>query len=278
VQLVTTHARVPRALARPRTEFDRLRAMGVLVGARVDAQGPSAGPSAFSPTQLPGGLVYWYDLSDATQLFTDTAGTLPAGDGDQVARCNDKSGLGRFIQQATGTARPFRDATSFPYAATFWDGGDRLIASATFTSVPQPFTFFVFSDATANLAMWFDNGAGATRVLAQRGASATSVIINAGASLTVTTPDTSVARAWLFEYNGASSKVWCYDSGTQAFVQQGATGNAGTNALNDARIGGNTANFLQSLQTAEFFAWPAATTAPDRANLAGYALAKYNPA
>ena len=65
--------------------------------------------SVFSPASLfrasePG---VWYDPSDLTTLFQDTAGTQPVtAAGQTVARVNDKSGGGNHATQATAASRP----------------------------------------------------------------------------------------------------------------------------------------------------------------------------
>jgi len=67
------------------------------------------GGAEFSPSSLfaasePG---VWYDPSDLTTLFTDTAGTTPVTTpGQTVARMNDKSGRGNNATQATAASRP----------------------------------------------------------------------------------------------------------------------------------------------------------------------------
>jgi hypothetical protein len=49
----------------------------------------------------------WYDPSDLTTMFQDTAGTNPVtGTGQSVARINDKSGRGNNATQATFTSQP----------------------------------------------------------------------------------------------------------------------------------------------------------------------------
>lgn len=60
---------------------------------------------AFSPLNLsPAG---WYDPSDLSTLWRDTAGTDPVtADGQAVARIDDKSGNGLHFVQPTSSARP----------------------------------------------------------------------------------------------------------------------------------------------------------------------------
>ena len=48
----------------------------------------------------------WYDPSDLTTMFQDTAGTIPAAYGQPVGLIRDKSGNSNHASQATATARP----------------------------------------------------------------------------------------------------------------------------------------------------------------------------
>lgn len=247
----------------------------VAVAIRVDSVSlaGAAGPPPFTPNSLPS-PIFWFDFGDPATLFADTAGTIPAGDLVAVARANDKTVNARNISQAVGTQRPTRDA-SFTPSVVFCDGGDRLF-SAAFTAIPQPFAICVVSDNLANNSCFYDNGTAGTRILAQRGAANNAVSIFAGVSLAATglALPVDVRRAWLFEYNGASSKIWQFD-GTN-FVQVGATGNAGANTLADLRIFGNTAAFLTSAETCELFAFGAVPTAQNRADIGAYVDARWS--
>jgi len=75
----------------------------------VSLRGQLLSGSRFSPLSLftasePG---LWYDPSDLTTLFQDTAGTSPVTTpGQTVARINDKSGRGNNATQATAASRP----------------------------------------------------------------------------------------------------------------------------------------------------------------------------
>ena len=63
----------------------------------------------FSPEILFGGsdTGYFFNFSDMTTLFQDTAGTTPiTASGQSVARVNDKSGKGNHLTQATEANRP----------------------------------------------------------------------------------------------------------------------------------------------------------------------------
>lgn len=66
-------------------------------------------PNAFNPADLfVGGFAgMWFDPSNMSTLFQDTAGTVPVtADGQSVARINDLSGNGNHLIQATAAARP----------------------------------------------------------------------------------------------------------------------------------------------------------------------------
>lgn len=61
--------------------------------------------SRFSPSDL--SLLAWYDPSDLSTLWQDTAGTTPVTtDGQSVLRMDDKSGNGFHATQATGSKAP----------------------------------------------------------------------------------------------------------------------------------------------------------------------------
>jgi hypothetical protein len=92
-----------------------------------------AAGGGFSPRKLfaAGEQGVWYDPSDISTLFTDTAGTTPVtAAGDAVARINDKSGRGNHATQATLAARPIYriDAGGRPYLE--FDGTDDSLATS----------------------------------------------------------------------------------------------------------------------------------------------------
>ena len=96
----------------------------------------AARPAIWSPALLfsagePGG---WYDPSDLTTLFQDTAGTVPVtAAGQAIARVNDKSGRGNHLTQTTPGSRPIYpiDASGRPHLAL--DGVTHGMATATIT-------------------------------------------------------------------------------------------------------------------------------------------------
>lgn len=93
--------------------------------------------SAFSPMRLLNGAsaFAWYDPSDITTLFQDSAGTTPVTTtGQSVARMNDKSGNGiHAIQSGASSLCPTYqvDAGGNPYLA--FDGVDDFFVTSTIT-------------------------------------------------------------------------------------------------------------------------------------------------
>jgi hypothetical protein len=113
----------------------------------------SSKASAFSPLSLfassePGA---WYDPSDFSTMFQDSAGTTPVtAVGQPVGRILDKSGNGNRATQATPGARPLlqQDAGGRHYLAV--DGVDDILSSATQTQIVGPWEFWAGVDITTN--------------------------------------------------------------------------------------------------------------------------------
>jgi hypothetical protein len=99
----------------------------------------------------------WYDPSDMSTLFQDTAGTVPVtAVGQQVARINDKSGRGNFAIQATAASRPLlqQDGGGRRYLA--FDGVDDTLATGNISlTATNSLTFWAgvykASDASTGL-------------------------------------------------------------------------------------------------------------------------------
>lgn len=85
---------------------------------------------AFSPADLftGGEDGAWYDPSDISTLWQDTAGTSAVtASGQSVARIDDKSGNGRHLTQSTASARPtYIESGGLKYLD--FDGGDSLVS------------------------------------------------------------------------------------------------------------------------------------------------------
>ena len=94
----------------------------------------SASSVAFSPLSLfaSGEQGAWYDPSDLSTMFQDTAGTTPVtATGQTVARINDKSGRGNHATQATAASRPQYQVDGNGKAYLLFDGTDDFLLTGT---------------------------------------------------------------------------------------------------------------------------------------------------
>ena len=86
------------------------------------------GATAFNPLTL--SPTAWYDPSDLSTLFQDSAGTTPVtASGQPVGKMLDKSGNGNHVLQATSTMRPIY-TTGGALAWLAFDGIDDFMRSA----------------------------------------------------------------------------------------------------------------------------------------------------
>lgn len=98
--------------------------------------GGRAATPAVTPAQIfaqsePG---FWYDPSDLTTLFQDTAGTTPVtSTGQSVALVLDKSGRNNHATQATLSSRPTYQVDSGGRPFLSFDGVDDFLVTPTIT-------------------------------------------------------------------------------------------------------------------------------------------------
>jgi hypothetical protein len=120
--------------------------------------------SAWSPADLTS-LVAWYDPSDLTTLFQDSAGTTPVtAAGQPVGLILDKSGNGRHASQATSTARPLLEDDGGKMCLKF-DGVDDFLSTSAIdlTGTNKVTQFLGLQNAAITGAMVYsDFGLGAT--------------------------------------------------------------------------------------------------------------------
>lgn len=79
-----------------------------------------------------GNLLAWYNFSDVSNLWLDTARTSPiTGAGQAIAGVTDRSGVGYHLQQSTLTSRPNTESVNGGIRALF-DGAADFMTAANF--------------------------------------------------------------------------------------------------------------------------------------------------
>lgn len=85
-----------------------------------------------------------WGLTDPARLWTDTAGTTPAGMGDYVARVDDLTGRGQHLLQGALPSRPQRALLPNGKPALLFDGVDDFLSLASLDlSMTNKITVFV---------------------------------------------------------------------------------------------------------------------------------------
>lgn len=122
------------------------------------------GGGAFNPATLfaSGEQGGWYDPSDLTTLFQDTAGTVPVtAPGQAVARINDKSGRDNHLTQSASLNMPVlrQDSNNFYYLE--FDGSNDWIGASGAIGVSSPdfgvFYAVEFSATPTAYSVWASN-------------------------------------------------------------------------------------------------------------------------
>lgn len=182
--------------------------------------GGSSGIDLFDADEVGG----WYDPSDLTTLWKDTAGSDPVtADGDLVARIDDKSGNENHLLQATEASRP----TYKTAGGLHWIEGDGaadwLRAAFTITQPWERVSAIQQVSWTTNDRI-FGGAGGSSRGELQQGGGSPNLYPYSGTygpvlgSVPVGT-DAVVTE----KHNGANSRI---ASNNNAYI----TGNMGTNA------------------------------------------------
>lgn len=112
-----------------------------------------AAPSALTVSQvLAGSVAIWYDLTDRSTLFQDSAGTNPVTDYLQgIGQMRDKSGNGLHALQATNNSRPqYRVGASGSPAAN----ADGVTGNGSTMSVNLQGKFAGVNKFSVSVAIW----------------------------------------------------------------------------------------------------------------------------
>ena len=175
----------------------------------------------------------WYDPSDLSTLWQDTAGTTPVtADGDPVARMDDKSGNARHLLQSTTSRCPlYKTDGALHWLAS--DGVDDWMR-CTGWSLAQPWDRVSGVRQATNVtnSRLYGPGSGSNVLIFPSGVSP-ALAMNDGATACSNSDFTvGTNRVMTDRHNGASSSL-------QADNLTAATGNPGTNTLNGLTLFGD---------------------------------------
>lgn len=193
-----------------------------------------------SPADV-GTVLAWYDLTDASTLFTDTARTTPvASDGDSIKGVTDKSGNGHHLSEASN-APIYKQAIRNGKDVARLNGTNQHWSDTSFPSSALPLTVFAIGNAT-NTALNKSVIDGVTSRVAMGPVG--SGLVQAWAGGSVRTPNAvSVEGGW-HEFHAsianAASSVFVGVDGTEAVDNSaGSSPLAGLRVGCDSTVGGS---------------------------------------
>ena len=181
---------------------------------QVEISGGGGG-SAFDPVSLFTGVTTgaWFDFTDISQMFQDTAGTVPVTTtGQTVALVKDKSGLGFDASQATSGNRPTLQQDSNGVYYLSFASGNYLTCGQGFNS--NSICCVIAYRPTANNGRIIDTRgtgtSGAVKGWQAKGSNPASdlIVLDDGAGSYISITDSYVTNNILtlsgFRYNGSS--------------------------------------------------------------------------
>ncbi len=159
------------------------------------------GAVAFSPLSL--SPTAWYDPSDMTTLFQDSAGATPVtATGQPVGRMLDKSGNGHHLIQATAGSRPtYTEGGGFKYLVFDGAGDEMAVASIAITQSNSVALAFEQTVASGNVI----DASGARQIVSNSGAQISMFAGAAQPNMAAAALNTPYVANCLFD--GASSNV-----------------------------------------------------------------------
>lgn len=207
----------------------------------------------FSPLSLfaasePGA---WYDPSDLTTLFQDSAGTTPVtAAGQPVGRIKDKSGNGFHATQTTAEARPTYQADvtlpGLEFGGVVFPAASNILVTDTFldASFNTSFSYYavITPGATSGTQVYASHNA--SRFYAGQDSGANQLLTTGAlsdAQMNATRPTNSPTMLVCFRYDGANKRAEIFGPESQRSNEEAATGNlgfAGTLTLGDLSTGG----------------------------------------
>lgn len=187
--------------------------------------------NTFNPATLFGGgdNGYFYDISDLTTVFSDTAGTVQASVNGAVKRINDKSGKGNHLIWASGNTLTLRQSGSFYYLEAAAAVG---VTNASVTMV-QPWSRISAMRVTA----WTVNARILGEIstngsLFQKGSSAQMAVDDSGAGAQPIVNATLNADVTVSEFHSNASSTLQLDNNTAQTGTSGASNNDGVTLFN----------------------------------------------
>jgi hypothetical protein len=164
--------------------------------------------SGFNPTTLfAGNTGGWWDVSDMSKLFEDSAGTTPVTAADQpVGRIEDKSGNGNLILQATSTKRPYLRISGALWWLEFDGVDDFLRQTFTLNNPISRVSAAQLPGWTNNVRVW-DGGAAYALLYQFPSPSPTVTMLMSGNGPTTTELTLGTNHVITEIFNGASSKI-----------------------------------------------------------------------
>jgi hypothetical protein len=188
------------------------------------------------------GLAAWYDFSDASTLFSDTARTTPAVADGGIGGVTDLSGTARHLSQATGNNQPLFKvgAVNSRNAALFQDNTDTLLSATLSPDIDQPVTHILVVKfvAATGAAHVFESG-GVTGRHIIRGTSDSGIkwgVFATNSVNTSTVVDTNT-HVIVWKANNTQNGMFFLDGTSLNF-----NGAPGTNALERIGFGGTNAS------------------------------------
>lgn len=181
----------------------------------------------------------WYDPSDFSTMFQDSAGTTPVTGANQpVGLITDKSGNGNNLIQTTSSARPTLRVSGSTYYLEF-DGVDDFLTISSFSLSSDKVTIFVgmrkLSDAAARFVLETSSDSaannGAFSITAPTGAGTNNIRFRSTGTITsfatVTTPTvpTNLVVTSVGNISGDLSKITINRTTTNSNTSDQGTGN-----------------------------------------------------
>lgn len=226
--------------------------------------------NVFTPLSV-SGLTAWYDFSDISVLWQNSARTTPVTlDMDPIGGVTDKSGAGNHLSQATSSKKPtWRSGIQNGQGLSRFDGVDDKLQSVVFGStVSQPLTIFLAFAvrAIASFKAIYDGIASGHRNMFELATGSNWGMYSGTNEFAFLAGANTTFHLNSIVFNGASTK-YRFDGATEATVGT----NPGTNDLTGLALGNNSVNSGASqLDLGEALLYTSDVSSTDKAALFAY--------